>query len=135
MALNATWEIVVKKFVVFAALTTLTAGTALAAEPAGGPPTAKDGMFVTAKGMTLYTFDKDTAGKSVCNGQCAVNWPPLVVGDSAKPSGNWSIVVRDDGLKQWAYKGKPLYGWIKDQKPGDKTGDGFMNGAWHVAKP
>jgi predicted lipoprotein with Yx(FWY)xxD motif len=29
----------------------------------------------------------------------------------------------------------PLYTWTKDQKPGDTTGDGFLNGAWHVAKP
>ena len=41
---------------------------------------------------------------------------------------------RDDGAKQLAYKGKPLYYWSKDQKPGDRTGDG-VNGVWHVAKP
>ena len=44
------------------------------------------------------------------------------------------IITRDDGGKQWAYKGKPLYLWAKDAKPGDKTGDGFNN-VWHVAKP
>jgi predicted lipoprotein with Yx(FWY)xxD motif len=27
----------------------------------------------------------------------------------------------------------PLYTWAKDQKPGDKTGDGMANGAWKVA--
>lgn len=113
----------------------LVAGAAFAAEPAGGPPMAKDGMFVNSAGMTVYTFDKDQPGKSVCNGPCAVNWPPLAVGDNARPMGDWTIVMRDDGLKQWAYKGKPLYTWVKDQKPGDKTGDGFLNGAWHVAKP
>ena len=55
----------------------LAAGTALAAEPAAMAPTAKGGMFVSAKGMTLYTFDKDTAGKSMCNGQCGrrCSWP------------------------------------------------------------
>jgi predicted lipoprotein with Yx(FWY)xxD motif len=111
-------------------------GTAHAAEPATATaPMAKNGMFVTANGMTLYTFDKDTSGKSACNGKCATNWPPLLVADGAKPAGGWSIVTRDDGLKQWAYKGKPVYGWIKDTKPGDTTGDGFMNGAWHIAKP
>jgi predicted lipoprotein with Yx(FWY)xxD motif len=36
---------------------------------------------------------------------------------------------------QWAYKGKPLYTFAKDTKPGDTTGDGFLNGAWHIAKP
>ena len=38
----------------------------------------KDGMLVDHKGMTLYTFDKDTGGKSVCTGKCAENWPPLM---------------------------------------------------------
>ena len=124
------------KFATYAAVTALAVGTALAAEPAAGPPAVKDGMFVTAKGMTLYTFDKDaTPGKSVCNGQCATNWPPALVADGAKASGAWTIVTRDDGLKQWAYKGKPLYAFVKDAKPGDKAGDGFLNGAWHVAKP
>lgn len=113
----------------------LASGLALAAEPASPAPMAKDGMFVTAKGMTLYTFDKDSAGKSACNGPCATNWPPALVADDAKASGEWTIVSRDDGLKQWAYKGKPLYAFAKDAKAGDKTGDGFLNGAWHIAKP
>ncbi len=114
----------------------LAAGFAFAAEPASMAPMAKDGLYVTAKGMTLYTFDKDaTVGKSVCNGPCAVNWPPALVADDAKASGPWSVVTRDDGLRQWAYKGKPLYAFVKDKAPGDKAGDGFLNGAWHVAKP
>jgi predicted lipoprotein with Yx(FWY)xxD motif len=117
------------------AATLVASGLALAAEPASPAPMAKEGMFVTAKGMTLYTFDKDSVGKSACNGPCAVNWPPALVSDGAKASGDWSVVTRDDGLKQWAYKSKPLYAWSKDKAPGDKTGDGFLNGAWHVAKP
>jgi predicted lipoprotein with Yx(FWY)xxD motif len=44
------------------------------------------------------------------------------------------VHVRDDGAKQWAYKGKPLYTWAKDTKPGDITGDG-VNNVWHIAKP
>jgi predicted lipoprotein with Yx(FWY)xxD motif len=48
--------------------------------------------------------------------------------------GDWAVITRDDGSKQWAYKGKPLYAWAKDAKPGDRTGDGFNN-AWRVAKP
>jgi predicted lipoprotein with Yx(FWY)xxD motif len=93
-----------------------------------------DGTFTNASGMTLYTFDKDSAGKSACNGPCAANWPPLIADADAKASGEWTVITRDDGKKQWAYKGKPLYTWIKDQKPGDKTGDGFANNAWHAAK-
>ncbi|MBA3902532.1 MAG: hypothetical protein C0522_02475 [Rhodocyclaceae bacterium] len=80
------------------------------------------------------TFGKDAAnsGKSMCNGQCAINWPPLFASDSDRSAGDWPIVTRDDGRKQWAYKGKPLYFWIKYQKPGDKTGDG-VNNAWRMA--
>jgi predicted lipoprotein with Yx(FWY)xxD motif len=102
---------------------------------AQAPTKTNDGVLTTQAGMTLYTFDRDTAGKSVCNGPCATNWPPLAAQADAKPSGDYTIITRDDGAKQWAYKGKPLYTWTKDQKPGDKTGDGFLNNQWHVAKP
>jgi predicted lipoprotein with Yx(FWY)xxD motif len=95
-----------------------------------------DGVLTNAAGMTLYTFDKDAAGsgKSTCNGPCATNWPPLAAPADAKVAGDYGIVTRDDGAKQWAYKGLPLYLWVKDQKPGDRTGDGFNN-VWRVAKP
>lgn len=107
------------------------AGAAMAA-----PATVVDGVLVGAKNMTLYVFDKDTAdsGKSVCNGPCATNWPPLMAAADDKPEGAWTIITRDDGSKQFAYKGRPVYYWIKDAKAGDKTGDG-MGGNWHVAKP
>ena len=99
------------------------------------PAKMTDGVLTNAAGMTLYTFDRDVAGsgKSVCNGPCAQNWPPLMAAADAKADGDWTVVTRDDGAKQWAYKGKPLYLWAKDQKPGDKTGDGFNN-VWRVAK-
>ncbi len=93
------------------------------------------GALVGANGMTLYTFDKDMAGsgKSVCNGACATNWPPLTA--TAAPGGEgYSLVTRDDGTKQVAYKGKPLYYWAQDTKPGDKGGDGKIN-LWHTATP
>lgn len=100
------------------------------------PVVASGGILTSQQGMTLYVFDKDVAnsGKSACNGPCATNWPPLMAAEGARPSGEYSIVVRDDGSRQWAVKGKPLYLWIKDQKPGDTTGDGF-NQVWHAAKP
>ncbi|NMM06801.1 hypothetical protein [Polaromonas sp.] len=102
----------------------------------GSPAKVADGVLVGPNGMTLYTFDKDAtdSGKSVCNGPCATNWPPLMASDMDKPSGDYSVVTRDDGKKQWAVKGKPLYYWIKDTKAGDKTGDGVQS-VWHVIKP
>jgi len=114
---------------------TIPTASAQAAAPAATGETAKGPALVDAKGMTLYTFDKDAAGKSMCNGRCAENWPPLTASSGSAASGDWTTVTRDDGTTQWAYKGKPLYTWAKDTKPGDITGDGFLNGAWHIAKP
>lgn len=101
---------------------------------AAAPAMVSNGMLTGSNGMTLYTFDKDGGGKSACNGPCAANWPPLLAMDGDTAGSDYSIISRDDGKKQWAFKGKPLYYWGKDQKPGDTTGDGF-NSVWHVAKP
>ena len=115
--------------------TTVSVSTmAQALSPAHIADTATGKTLVDAKGMTLYTFDKDTAGKSACNGGCATNWPPFTA-TGVSASGDWTVVTRDDGTQQWAYKGKPLYTWSKDTKPGDTTGDGFLNNQWHVAHP
>ena len=99
----------------------------------GAPVKYSGGVLVNDADMTLYTFDKDPAGRSVCTAKCAAIWLPLKATAEDKPGGGYTIITRDDGGKQWAYKGKPLYLWIKDQKPGDRTGDGF-NKVWHVIK-
>lgn len=110
----------------------------LSAPVFAAPPAVKlsDGVFTNAAGMSLYTFDRDAAGsgKSVCNGPCAANWPPLAADSAAGADADWSVITRDDGSKQWAYKGKPVYLWVKDAKPGDRTGDG-VNGVWKLARP
>jgi predicted lipoprotein with Yx(FWY)xxD motif len=94
----------------------------------------QDGILVNSAGMTLYTFDKDAGGKSACNDQCAKIWPPVTAAADAKPMGDLTVITRDDGSKQWAHKGKPIYLYAKDAKPGDKTGDNFKE-VWHVIKP
>ena len=110
------------------------ASTSMSAGPA--PARVADGVLAGPNGMTLYTFDRDASapGKSACNGQCAALWPPLTAAAGAQPSGDYTIVVRDDGTRQWAYKGKPLYFWTKDAKAGDRTGDG-VNNVWRLARP
>ncbi|VVO72666.1 hypothetical protein PS838_01379 [Pseudomonas fluorescens] len=98
---------------------------------AADPGMVKDGMLVDHKGMTLYTFDNDTGGKSACTGKCAENWPPLKATTADKAEGKWTIIKRDDGTMQWAFDGKPLYYFVQDKKPGDMTGDKKMD-KWHI---
>lgn len=100
-----------------------------------GPVKYSNGLMTGANGMTLYTFDKDVAGsgKSVCNGPCATAWPPFTATSGSAGGGDWTVITRDDGSAQWAYGGKPLYFWGKDQKPGDTTGDGYNN-VWRTVK-
>lgn len=113
----------------------LLAGCASMEAPAPAPATVREGMLVNASGLTLYTFDRDVAnsGKSVCNGDCAVKWPPHLAMAGDQPRGDYTIVVRDDGRRQWAYRGKPLYTWPEDQEPGDKYGDNY-NKVWHIVR-
>lgn len=103
---------------------------------AGEAPAKKAGsVLANPAGMTLYVFDKDKAnsGKSVCNGGCATSWPAFSASADAKASGDYTIVTRDDGAKQWAYKGRPLYLWVNDKKAGDTTGD-KVGGVWHAVR-
>jgi len=125
----------ISKLFIAAAVSLAAIASANAAAPIKTASSAKGDILTDEKGMALYTFDKDAGGKSACNGPCATNWPVLKAEASDKPAENYTIITRDDGSKQWAYKGKPLYTFAKDQKPGDITGDGFFNGAWHLAKP
>jgi predicted lipoprotein with Yx(FWY)xxD motif len=117
----------------------LSLGTSMAFAQSSAPgkaaDTPKGKTLVDAAGMTLYTFDRDTApGKSACNGKCAGNWPPFTASPDAKATGDWTVILRDDGARQWAYKGKPLYTWMDDHRPGDVDGDG-RNNVWHIASP
>jgi predicted lipoprotein with Yx(FWY)xxD motif len=111
------------------------AGTA-AMTPAGVKvgTTSIGPTLVNDAGLTLYTFGSDSvAGKSACNAACATNWPAVTATADAKDMGDWTVITRDDGGKQWAYKGKPLYTFKNDAKAGDVNGDG--RGQWHAAKP
>ena len=107
---------------------------AYAAGHSSAPAIEANGILTNADGMSLYTFDPDTATSSACNGGCAKSWPPLAAGEGAHDAGDFTVITRDDGTTQWAYQGQPLYLWINDRKPGDTTGDG-VGGKWHLARP
>ncbi|EJZ18715.1 hypothetical protein NE852_28490 (plasmid) [Rhizobium sp. Pop5] len=122
-----------KTLIVSMSLLAATAFSAFAAEPAKMVDTKMGKILANAKGMTLYTFDKDEMGKSNCDEACLKKWPAFHAAAKAKAEGEWSLVKAADGKEMWAYEGKPLYTFAGDKKSGDMTGDG-VGGVWHVAK-
>jgi predicted lipoprotein with Yx(FWY)xxD motif len=117
--------------------------TAAPTSAAVGPTVsvATDGYFVGPNGMTLYTFDKDTAGTSNCQADpCLTNWPALTVASAGEitvgtglTAADFGTVARSDGASQVAFKEIPLYYFAGDQAAGDTNGDG-VGGIWHLAK-
>ena len=106
----------------------------LLAAPIKTVDSAEGEILTNEAGMSLYVFEKDAAGVSNCNGQCAGNWPPLAASKNDKAKGDYGIIKREDGSLQWAYKDQPLYLWKDDKAAGDVFGDGKFD-VWHLAKP
>lgn len=104
-------------------------------------------VFTDARGMTLYwsTLDDETPGTSHCNADyappaenhhallktyaqsfkpppCTSQWPPAQASKSAQAVGDWTIITRTDGTRQWAYKNHPVHTSYKDMQPGDVNG-------------
>lgn len=115
--------------------------------PASVQSTAFGPVLATPEGQTLYWWPRDetTPGKSQCTderfssyrhvtgaevyfprpdsrGSCADKWPPFTAPEGAEPVGDWSLISREDGARQWAYRGKPLHTSIKDGQPGEVNG-------------
>ena len=97
-------------------------------------------ILVGEDGKTLYIFTKDSGGKSACNGDCASNWPPLVLDEGETVAagdgvtGALATIARDDGATQVTYMGAPLYYFAADAAAGDVNGQG-LNDVWFVATP
>ncbi|HKI98896.1 MAG TPA: hypothetical protein VKB51_10520 [bacterium] len=125
--------------VTIAVASSLLAATALlhpafAAQPTQTQETGIGPVLADSQGLTLYTFDKDASGQSACVDECADNWPPLMATEEDQAEGDYTLVSRPDGSKQWAYKGKPLYTLGEDEAPGETKGEG-AKGLWHAARP
>lgn len=94
----------------------------------------KLGVVMTdPKGITLYTYAKDTTGVSNCTaGKCLQNWPPYTAqSQTGTFPANITVIKRSDGTLQYAWKGMPLYYFIKDKDSGDSYGNG-VGGVWSV---
>jgi predicted lipoprotein with Yx(FWY)xxD motif len=133
--------------IAFASTVAIAAAPAPATKP--GAPAIKTIMVTLAgapaniladdKGMVLYTYDRDTKGAAAanCTGNCPTNWPPFIAPAGATASGDWTIVdgIAPGGMmiKQWAFKGMPIYYYVRDTMPNQVTGDN-QGMVWHVIK-
>lgn len=91
-----------------------------------------DYVLRNRESFALYWYDRDVDGRSNCKESCATTWPPVVPPDGASELGDWTIIRRTDGRNQWAFRGKPLYTYSKDQ-PGGSDGNG-IGGVWHLGR-
>lgn len=92
----------------------------------------------TNAGFALYVFDSDLGSDgSECNDACATAWPPLLASDETTMSNipGLSTVIRDNGDKQLAYLGRPLYFYQNDTVAGATNGDGVNEKWWLVELP
>ncbi len=89
--------------------------------------------YITSGGFTLYVYDGDLKPmQSSCINECPEAWPPLPAETDAVAVGAWTPFMRNDGIRQWAYRGKPIYTFAKDSQPRATQGDGVL-GVWHIA--
>ena len=131
---------IVARVIALAAAVVVVGGSARALAADGVKvASGKDGSYLTdANGMALYTFKKDTAGKSACAGDCVTKWP-LFYQEKVAPTGelkasDFATIVRADGKKQTTYKGMPLYHFASDGAAGDTKGQGVKD-VWFLARP
>ncbi len=126
------------------ALTAMLAGdTASAAKPSkrvaakAQNATLGKTVLTSTKGRTLYSLSAEKNGKFICTGPCLSVWLPLVVPAGVRPTGPVKLgtTSRPDGNKvQVTYRGRPLYRFAGDSKPGDVNGEGIKDvGTWRAA--
>lgn len=108
-------------------------GFGMETNASGGFLPAHRTAYGDERGRTLYTYAKDEPGKSVCSGDCTTSFPPALARADAKPFGDWSVIKRDDGTRQWALKGKPLYTYVEDKVHG--AVGGYLASGGRGARP
>jgi predicted lipoprotein with Yx(FWY)xxD motif len=86
----------------------------------GGQPA---NILADSKGISVYTFDLDKPGNSVCKGGCLTEWPALHVDANEVIPAPFGKIVGNDGKPQLTLNGLPLYYYVDDKNPGDVFGD------------
>jgi predicted lipoprotein with Yx(FWY)xxD motif len=84
--------------------------------------TSNGRLLTTDKNYSVYAYDKDTATESMCDSVCVRTWIPLIASQLAQAQGEWSTIERSAGLRQWTFRGKPLYTYVMDTNQWSQEG-------------
>jgi predicted lipoprotein with Yx(FWY)xxD motif len=94
-------------------------------------------ILANSAGHSLYSLSAEKSGKFVCTrtSGCLALWHPLMVPKGATPPGPVKLgtIRRPEGGMQVTYRGRPLYTYAPDTKPGQAQGEGLKDvGTWHA---
>ncbi len=93
-------------------------------------------LLATADSRSVYVSDRDSKGKSNCIGDCLNEWKPIPAPASVQQQGDWTVIDHPTGIKQWAFRGLPVYTRLGDTKRPSLEGGDIAG--WHnvyVTKP
>lgn len=66
-------------------------------------------MLTTDRFDAVYAYESDSAERTACSGACLERWAPVLAPALVRPSGEWQLLERSPGVRQWVFRGKPLY--------------------------
>jgi len=84
--------------------------------------TRKGRLLTTDKNESVYAFEGDSATRTACRDECTRTWRPLLAPALALDSGEWTTVERSPGVRQWVFRGQPLYDYLLDQESWSQQG-------------
>ncbi|MGE3334072.1 MAG: hypothetical protein AB7I36_10540 [Rhodospirillaceae bacterium] len=110
-------------------------------EPVGPPALVPPGFIViqvatgrllaTADRQSVYTWDRDALNKSNCFDRCADEWTPVTAPEFAEAQGEWGVIQRSPGVRQWTFRGKPLYTYALSPEGRNASLQGSDVPGWH----
>lgn len=101
------------------------AGPSLNNPPQFGVYPLNSGRLLTTNDVrSVYVSDRDAPGRSNCVGACLDDWKPVAAPAHVQPQGDWTVIDHPSGIKQWAFRGQPVYTRNADRKrPSLEGGD------------
>jgi predicted lipoprotein with Yx(FWY)xxD motif len=98
-------------------------------------------MLFGPRDQAIYVFERDPKGKTVCYGECARAWPPVLANGRPRAAKGvreslLGTVRRRNGRRQVTYAGRPLY-YYAHEGPGEVLCHNVdLNGGfWWVVAP